>query len=92
VALALDALGQVPWWGDDPVTLHHVLVHVTAETQRHVGHADIVRELIDGAAGMLKGNDNLASDDPAWWRDYRDQLEQAARSAPGPTGARAGAA
>ncbi len=28
--------------------------------QRHAGHADIVRELIDGATGLLKGNDNLA--------------------------------
>jgi hypothetical protein len=43
-ALPLDAPGQVPWWGDDgTVTLQHVLVHVTAETQRHAGHADILR-------------------------------------------------
>ena len=45
VELPLDAVGRVPWWGGDPVTLHHVLVHVTAETQRHAGHADIIREL-----------------------------------------------
>lgn len=81
-ALPLDATGRVPWWGDDgTVTLHHVLVHVTAETQRHVGHADILRELIDGAVGLLKDNGNMPSEDPAWWRDYRDQVEQAARSA-----------
>ena len=55
----LDALGRVPWWGDNPVTLHRVLVHVTAETQRHAGHADIIRELIDGSAGLLDGFDNL---------------------------------
>ena len=49
--LPLDAIGRVPWWGErGEVTLHHVLVHMTAETQRHAGHADIVRELIDGAA------------------------------------------
>src|SRR5205085_5034545 len=35
-------------------------VHVTAEAQRHAGHADIIRELIDGSAGLLKGHDNLA--------------------------------
>lgn len=57
--LPLDAVGQVWWWGDATVTLQRVLVHVTAETQRHAGHADIVRELIDGSAGLLPDNDNL---------------------------------
>ncbi len=81
-ALPLDAPGQVPWWGEDgAVTLHRILVHMTAETQRHAGHADIVRELIDGAAGLLQGNDNLPAGDQAWWREYRDQVEQAARDA-----------
>ena len=81
-ALPLDAVGQVPWWGEHgAVTLHRVLVHMTAETQRHAGHADIVRELIDGAAGLLRGNDNLPAGDQTWWRDYRDQVEQAARGA-----------
>ena len=81
-ALPLDASGRVPWWGDDgSVTLHRILVHMTAETQRHAGHADIVRELIDGTAGLLKGNDNLPAGDQAWWLDYRDKVEQAARSA-----------
>jgi hypothetical protein len=32
------------------VNLHRILVHMIAETHRHVGHADIVRELIDGSA------------------------------------------
>ena len=40
------------------MTLHRILVHMTAETNRHAGHADIVRELIDGAVGMSEGNDN----------------------------------
>jgi uncharacterized protein DUF664 len=81
-ALPLDAPGRVPWWGEDgAVTLHRILVHMTAETQRHAGHADIVRELIDGATGLLKGNDNLPAEDQTWWRDYRDEVEHAARSA-----------
>jgi hypothetical protein len=80
--LPLDAPGRVHWWGEDGVvTLHRIIVHMTAETQRHAGHADIVRELIDGAAGLLKGNENVLADDEAWWRDYRDQVEQAARNA-----------
>jgi hypothetical protein len=82
IALPLDAPGRVPWWGEDgAVTLHRVLVHMTAETQRHAGHADIVRELIDGTTGLLKGNGNLPDGDQAWWRDYRGQVQQAARSA-----------
>ena len=81
--LALDAIGRVPWWGDGPVTLHHVLVHVTAETQRHAGHADIIREFIDGSAGLLDGHDNLRMSDSTAWRRYRDQIEAAARLADG---------
>jgi uncharacterized damage-inducible protein DinB len=81
-ALPLDAAGQVPWWGDrGEVTLHRILVHVLAETHRHAGHADIVRELVDGTTGMLEGNENLPDHDGAWWQDYRDRLEQAAREA-----------
>jgi hypothetical protein len=52
-----------------------------AETDRHAGHADIVRELIDGAAGLRKDNDNMAPGDRAWWESYRDRLERAAREA-----------
>ena len=63
--LSLDAVGHVPWWSDSAVTLHHILVHVTADTQRHAGHADIVRELIDGSAGLLEGNDTPRSS-PEW--------------------------
>ena len=36
---------------DEPKTLRWVLAHVTSETARHAGHADILRELIDGATG-----------------------------------------
>jgi hypothetical protein len=80
--LPLDAPATVPWWGEDgTVTLGRILVHMTAETQRHAGHADIVREMIDGSVGLLKKSDNMSSGDPAWWRDYRDQVEQAAKAA-----------
>ena len=51
---------------------------MTAETYRHAGHADIVRELIDGAAGWRDGNSNLPDEDAQWWSSYRDRLEQAA--------------
>jgi len=82
-ALALDAVGHVPWWPDDhsEVTLHRILVHVIAETGRHAGHADIVRELIDGAVGLRDGNDNMAPGDQAWWENYRGRLEGVAQEA-----------
>ena len=58
-----------------------VLVHMIAETHRHAGHADIVRELIDGAAGLLEGNHNLPPGDAAWWAGHCDRIEAAARLA-----------
>ena len=81
--LALDATGQVPWWAPDAreVTLHRILVHMIAETGRHAGHADIVRELIDGAAGLRDGRDDLTPGDQAWWESYRSRLERVARQA-----------
>jgi len=63
--------------------LHQVLIHMIAESHRHAGHADIVRELIDGMAGLRRGNGNLPAHDETWWKEYREQLEQAARSAQG---------
>ena len=79
---ALDAEGLVPWWpaDDNRVSLHRILIHVIAETQRHAGHADIVRELIDGAVGLRQGNDNLPDRDEDWWAAYRVRVEDAARS------------
>jgi uncharacterized damage-inducible protein DinB len=82
-ALELDAIGQVPWWRPESreVTLHRILVHMIAETHRHAGQADIVRELIDGAAGLREDNDNLAPGDQGWWESYRSRLEDVARQA-----------
>ncbi|RZQ65987.1 DinB family protein [Amycolatopsis suaedae] len=80
-SLSLESSGLVPHWPESrrDVTLHQILVHMIAETHRHAGHADIVRELIDGTAGMQQGNDNLATHDPAWWAGYRTKLEKTAR-------------
>jgi uncharacterized damage-inducible protein DinB len=84
-ALPLDAVGDVPWWqaGRREVTLHRILVHMIAETDRHAGHADIVRELIDGAVGLRPDNDNMAPGDQAWWAEYRSRLARVAREAGG---------
>jgi uncharacterized damage-inducible protein DinB len=82
-ALDIDAIGHVPWWPGEhaEVTLHRILTHMTAETHRHAGQADIVRELIDGAAGLRPESPNLPDVDEAGWAAYRDRLEQTARAA-----------
>jgi uncharacterized damage-inducible protein DinB len=82
-ALALEAIGHVPWWPAErnEVTLHRILVHVATETARHAGQADIIRELIDGAAGLTRERSNLPSGDRAWWEAYRDRVERAAQEA-----------
>lgn len=82
-ALDLDAVGQVPWWSPErrDVTLHRMLVHLIAETHRHAGHADVVRELIDGAAGFRSGNENPPTLDEPSWQAHRDRLEHVAKQA-----------
>jgi uncharacterized damage-inducible protein DinB len=36
---------------DDMVSARRILIHMVEETARHAGHADILRELIDGSTG-----------------------------------------
>ncbi|WP_225840007.1 DinB family protein [Streptomyces sp. NK08204] len=78
-SLPLDAVGHIPGGGE--VTLHHSLTHMIAETQRHAGHADIVRELIDGAAGQRPNGTNMAPGDGAAWARHRERAERAAKEA-----------
>jgi uncharacterized damage-inducible protein DinB len=86
--MPLDAIGSVPWWPEEraEVTLHQILVHMIAETHRHAGHADIVRELIDGSVGLRKDNDNMPPADESWWASYRERLERVAMEAGGRRG------
>jgi uncharacterized damage-inducible protein DinB len=46
----LDELCRSPG-AEPPVSLRWVLMHLLEETARHAGHADIIRELIDGRTG-----------------------------------------
>ena len=79
--LGPDATGVVPWWGDETVTVRRLLVHMIAETNRHAGHADILRERLDGAAGMRVTATNLPPGDGDWWRAHVAEIEAAARQA-----------
>ncbi len=84
-ALPLDAIGHVPHWPTErsEVTLHRILVHMIAETHRHAGHADIVRELVDGSVGLRLDNDNMPPGDAEWWKQFHGRLERVAREAGG---------
>ena len=76
--LPLDATGTVAWWPPDrnPVTLQLILLHMIAETNRHAGQIDIVRELIDGQAGLRAESTNLP--DEINWTEYHARLEKLA--------------
>lgn len=80
-ALALDATGCVAWWGDAEVPLFNILVHLLAETSRHAGHADILREELDGAVGTDAEGMAEKTHDPAFWMQRREVIEAAASSA-----------
>ncbi|GAA1611202.1 MULTISPECIES: DinB family protein [Kribbella] len=71
-ALPIDTRATVPWWPRPDVMLFNVLVHVLTETNRHAGHADILREQLDGAT---------AADPSVDWPAHRAQIEAAARAA-----------
>ncbi len=78
--LPLDAPGFVPWWGPERgrVTLQQVLVHLVAEVARHAGHADILREGLDSAAGRRPGDPSMPGRTAEEWASYRATIEAAA--------------
>ncbi|WP_323099063.1 DinB family protein [Intrasporangium sp. YIM S08009] len=71
-ALPLDAVGHVAHWNDEAVTLHEIMVHKTVDLQRHAGHADILREQLDGSVGLLPGHRNVP--DATDWSAHTDRL------------------
>ncbi len=85
-ALPLDAEGTVPWWSGDRarVTLRRALVHMATEAHRHAGHADVLREQLDGIAGLRPDSTNLPEGHD--WAEHvarvdRTAAEAAARAA-----------
>jgi uncharacterized damage-inducible protein DinB len=74
--LGLEAGATVPWWPENrrDTTLGYVVVHLLAETAHHAGHADILRETIDGRAGT----DRDQVGDEAWWRAHVARVQAAA--------------
>ncbi|MER5798766.1 DinB family protein [Streptomyces sp. RLB3-17] len=79
--LPLDAPGHVPWWPEPYLNtnLFAIMVHVLGETNRHAGHADILREGVDGRTGMRPEHEMQIDEDAR--TAYCAKIEQAARSA-----------
>jgi hypothetical protein len=50
-AASLDQVSVSTRVGGKPFTLRWVLLHLIEETARHAGHADLLREAVDGAVG-----------------------------------------
>ena len=50
--LPANAPGHVPWWPKPDVELFTILVHLLNDTTRHAGHADVLREQLDGRTGV----------------------------------------
>jgi Protein of unknown function (DUF664) len=80
-ALDIDAPGHVPWWPRPNVMLFNVLVHMLTETNRHAGHADILREQLDGAVGASARSTALHGRDATFWENHRAKVERAAKAA-----------
>lgn len=71
--LPIDATGDVPWWPQPKVKLFNVMVHVLTETNRHAGHADILRE-------QLREPD-LPPAQASEWAAHRTLIDDAAQQA-----------
>lgn len=80
-ALDIDAPGHVSWWPHPDVKLFNILVHVLNETNRHAGHADILREQLDGAVGTHGGSEAVNERDTTFWKKHRAKIERAAKAA-----------
>ena len=70
----------MPWWPHPDVKLLNVLVHMLTETSRHAGHADILREQLDGSTGTAAEYANPQRD-KAFWEARRAKIERAAKAA-----------
>lgn len=79
--LPLDAPGHVPWWPEPyPNTnLFAIMVHVLGESIRHAGHADILREGLDGRTGVRAEHEKQIDEEAR--AAHRAKITQAARSA-----------
>lgn len=77
--LPLDAPVEVPWWSRRRhTTLEQLMVHMIAETSRHAGHLDIVREQLDGFTGLRPEAPNLPDYSAAQWAEQFESINRLA--------------
>jgi uncharacterized damage-inducible protein DinB len=48
---SLDAVGKHPGYDVSAANLRWIILHMIEETARHAGHADAIREILDGGTG-----------------------------------------
>lgn len=82
--LPIDTPGHVPWWSHPDVKLLTIMIHVLQETTRHAGHADILREQLDGRTGLRAEYEEEI--DTAARATHRAKIERAAQAAAGCAG------
>jgi uncharacterized damage-inducible protein DinB len=77
--LELDSPAVVPWWVKHRHTsAERLLVHMIAESHRHAGHLDIVREQLDGFIGLRPSAPNIPDLTPELWEEQRLRLNELA--------------
>lgn len=86
-ALQIDSAGFVPWWNED-VQLFNVMVHRLSDTTRHAGHADILREQLDGSVGVDPSNRPSPGRDAQFWTARTTELERIAAASSRPATSR----
>jgi hypothetical protein len=88
--LDLDHIATTPHTGET-LTLRQALVVMILETGRHAGHADIVRELIDGSVGGREESafgatpDRPQGPNEAQWKEYHDRVAASSAAADQPS-------
>lgn len=81
----LDSPAMVPWWiKHRHTTVERLLVHMIAESHRHAGHLDIVREQLDGFIGLRPSAPNIPDLTPDQWEEQRLRMKELADRLTGP--------
>ena len=80
-AVPLDHPAAPSWWPEERrhTTFGHLVVRMVAETAQHAGHAEILRETVDGRGG--RDHDDLG--DQQWWDAHVARIQAAADTSRG---------
>ncbi|MFC8038880.1 DinB family protein [Paenarthrobacter sp. NPDC057355] len=75
----LNSPAVVEWWiKHRNTTVERLLVHMIAESHRHAGHLDIVREQLDGFVGLRPSAPNIPDLTPGQWEEQQLRLQELA--------------